>query len=167
MNEVLDALTREPGVRHALLVAPDGVLIAAAQPGVDEALAASVAALAAGWMQGIERDLDPLAWGVPSRAVMRAQRGGLILLAAHHAILAVVLERGAAPRELRLPMEAAAARLARHRRRPADSAPDDPPAAAGLRTPREAFPGACPSPPGGTGWLDRTGDSVPESSRNS
>ena len=167
MNEVLGPLTREPGVRHALLVAPDGVLIAAAQPEADESTASSVAALAAGWMQDIGCVVDPLAWGAPHRCVMRAQRGGLILLVAREATLAVVLERGAAPEELRLPMEAAAARLARHFDRPATAPRRDALALAGTEQPRESFPGPCPSPLEGAGQLDRTGASLPESSRKS
>jgi predicted regulator of Ras-like GTPase activity (Roadblock/LC7/MglB family) len=165
MNEVLESLTREPGVRRALLVASDGVLIATCGLEADPHVAGSVAALAAGWMQDIRRAVDPMAWGAPCRCVMRAQRGSLVLLAAHDAILAVVLERGAAPEELRLPMEAAAARLGRHRDRPAPSMRRIEPALVAAEQPREPFPGTRPSPIRGAGNLKGTGDVFPESRR--
>lgn len=130
MREVLEPLARVPGVRCAVMVSADGVPIAVqgcASPrakerdplrfaGSPEDLTA-FAGLAAGWLNEIRRAVDPLTWDPPQRVVLRAQRGTLVLLTTRGAILAVVLDRGMAAEELRLPMEAASARLQRMLRR--------------------------------------------------
>ena len=137
MKQVLEPIVRIPGVRIAALVTPDGVPITVhgerrapkkAQPGdasardddstpsdgADDSQAR--AALATGWMGDVNRAVAPLSWDAPSRLVLRAARGTLIVMQAPGAILLVVLDSGMRAEELRLPMEGAVARMQRHLR---------------------------------------------------
>ena len=179
MKEVLEPLSRVPGVRYALMVSADGVPIAVQGSttsrveegdsmqfsGSSEDLMA-FAGLAAGWLNEIRRSVDRLTWDPPQRVVLRAQRGTLILLATRGAILAVVLERGMAPEELRLPMEAASARLQRMLRRTEPEEP--PPPTTQRRAPRLTL--SAPHPPAplpltAVERADRASNEVPERSR--
>lgn len=120
MKQVLEPLALIPGVRMALLVSHDGVPVVVRGRGSDDGgvdLSAqsgeSLAALAAGWLNGITRSLAPQSWDAPQRVVLRAARGTLIMLAAPGAVLLVQLARGASSEDLRLPMESAVARMQR------------------------------------------------------
>ncbi|MCE9595858.1 MAG: roadblock/LC7 domain-containing protein [Planctomycetes bacterium] len=119
MIEVLDPLSKIPGVRLAVLVAPDGVPVCVRgkhaeepQDGTREDID-SLAALATGWHCELARAVAPLSWNMPQRVVLRAARGTLVMLAVPGAVLVAICDRGASPDELRLPMEAAVARMQR------------------------------------------------------
>lgn len=127
MKHLLEPLARVPGVRCALLVTPDGVPIsihaerakrtAEESEGPDAAEDVSaLAALATGWTNEVQRATAPLSWGAPQRLVLRAARGTLCIVEAPGALLVVVLESGALPEDLRLPMDATVGRLERHLR---------------------------------------------------
>jgi len=172
LKDVLDPLTRIPGVRCALLLSADGVPIAVSHGEGGTAKPANDAerceptddldafcGLAAGWYGEVHRAVDPLAWDRPSRISMRCARGTLVMQGGERAILAVLLRRGAVSEELRLPMEAAVARLERNRRRgmaerQMTEMNDGPPG---------IFPGVSRSPQG-TGADVRTQNEVPETS---
>ncbi len=122
MMEVLEPLAAIPGVRVALLVSPDGVPVivrgrkvagGSSSANDVEDNADSLAGLAAGWLQGLTSSIAPLGWTAPARVVMRAARGTLIMLHAPGSALLAVLEPGSSAEELRLPMEAAVARMHR------------------------------------------------------
>ena len=130
MRKVLEPLGHVPGVRRAMLISRDGVPIvtlqgAAAKTGepstagwhdsADDANA--FAGLATGWLTEVQRAVDPMSWNTPVRLVLAAARGTLILLVSERATISVELERGMAAEELRLPMEAALARMQRALRR--------------------------------------------------
>jgi predicted regulator of Ras-like GTPase activity (Roadblock/LC7/MglB family) len=181
MREVLEPLARVPGVRCAVMVSADGVPIAVhgrdagiPDEGEQSSLGTSAedinafAGLAAGWLNEIRRAVDPLTWDPPQRVVLRSARGTLILLSTRGAILTVLLDRGMAPEELRLPMEAASARLMRLLRRSELAEP--PPATGGRRSPgtrRSPNPTRGLSP--GSRRADEEGqsvhDTIPEASR--
>lgn len=124
MIEAIEPLGTIPGVRAVVLVSPDGVpvVVHGAQPyrrqGESELSFAndnpeSLAGLAAGWFGGVGAALRPLSWDSPTRAVLRASRGTLVMTHAPGATLLVVLDPGGSPDDLRLPMEAAVARMER------------------------------------------------------
>jgi predicted regulator of Ras-like GTPase activity (Roadblock/LC7/MglB family) len=127
MREVLDPLAHIPGVRLAALVSPDGVPIATARAtrNTGEATATidqdeqlnSYAALAAGWLAEVTRSALHQSWDVPTRAVLRATQGTLVLHHAPAAIVFAVLERGVPYEELRVPIDGAIARMQRMLRR--------------------------------------------------
>lgn len=139
MKEVLEPLSQVPGVRLAVLILSDGVPVVApgrgqrnAEPrgaGNGFAELEAAAGLCVGWLAEITRSVGPLSWEPPERAVLRAARGSLILRRVGDVILLVVLEAGLAPEELRLPVEAAAARLGRVLRELAEPVPAPLPAA--------------------------------------
>jgi predicted regulator of Ras-like GTPase activity (Roadblock/LC7/MglB family) len=182
VKEVLEPLARVPGVRFAVMVSADGVPIAvqgsaSKQPedtestergGSPEDLNA-FAGLAAGWLNEIRRAVDPLTWDPPQRVVLSAQRGTLILLSTRGAILAVVLERGMSAEELRLPMEAASARLLRMLRKSGFA--EEPQPKADRRSPRLGSPPApsqgppAPLPAPAADGRERVNNEVPEASR--
>jgi predicted regulator of Ras-like GTPase activity (Roadblock/LC7/MglB family) len=133
MRKVLEPLGHVPGVRRAMLISRDGVPIvtlqgAAAKAGESSAAgwqdsaddANAFAGLATGWLTEVQRAVDPMSWNTPVRLVLAAARGTLILLVSERATLSVELERGMAAEELRLPMEAALARMQRALRRRED-----------------------------------------------
>jgi predicted regulator of Ras-like GTPase activity (Roadblock/LC7/MglB family) len=151
MIRVLEPLAQIPGVRMALLVAPDGVPVVvrgkaaeidADAEGPDSILsgetADSLAALATGWLGELSRLVAPLSWDAPQRVVLRAARGTLVMVNAPASVLLVILDRGMAPEELRLPMEATVARMQRILRSmgSAERRPNDPRAS----TPDPALP---------------------------
>jgi predicted regulator of Ras-like GTPase activity (Roadblock/LC7/MglB family) len=123
MKEVVEPLTQIAGVRLAALILSDGVpvvspgrgLRAGASRGAGNGFAdlEAAAGLCVGWLGEIARAVGALSWDPPERAVLRAARGSLILRRCGDVILLVVLEAGLSPEELRLPVEAAAARLQR------------------------------------------------------
>lgn len=124
MKRILEPLAQIPGVRMALLVAHDGVPVVvknasenAGEGSPEAALAGetaeSLAALAAGWLSELERSVGPLSWGAPQRVVLRAVRGSLVMTHAPGALLLVIVDPRMSPDELRLPMEAAVARMQR------------------------------------------------------
>jgi predicted regulator of Ras-like GTPase activity (Roadblock/LC7/MglB family) len=122
MMQVLDPLTKTPGVRLAVLVAPDGVPVcvrgkSAQNDSNDPELAGedaeSLAALATSWLTDLARSVAPLSWNPPQHVVLRAARGTLVMLAVPNAVLLAICDRGASAEELRLPMEAAVARMQR------------------------------------------------------
>ncbi len=129
MKEVLDPLTRIAGVRKALLVSEDGVPIAARDsidaelsgrgsgpnPSTDDVDALS--GLAVSLMGDLRRAIDPLTWDAPRYVVLRAAHGTLAIMQSPGSLLLVILERGLQPEDLRVPMEAAVARVQRVLRR--------------------------------------------------
>ncbi|HTF89648.1 MAG TPA: roadblock/LC7 domain-containing protein [Planctomycetota bacterium] len=120
MKRILEPLAQIPGVRMALLVAHDGVPVMiknatdSVAPDSAEAVAPeSLAALAAGWLNELERSVGPLSWGSPQRVVLRAARGSLVMIHAPGALLLAIVDPRMSPDELRLPMEAAVVRMQR------------------------------------------------------
>ena len=126
MKAILDPLALIPGVRMTALISEDGVPIVTARGAgrtqqededpqnidQDEVLN-SFTALAAGWLMEISRAVGQLAWSAPSRVVLRATQGEMVLQKAPGAVVLVVLERGVTAEELRVPMEGAIARMHR------------------------------------------------------
>lgn len=121
MIEVLEPLTRIAGVRCAVLVSPEGVpVVARGQLAREGALESAVddnpdalAGLAASWLSGLSSSVAPLSWEAPRRVVLRASRGTLVLSTVTGAILLLLLDTGVSAEDLRLPMEAAVARMKR------------------------------------------------------
>lgn len=142
MKEVLEPLASIPGVRTAVLVTSDGVPIAVQgdvgrqeeEPDpIDEPQSLStreartpnaeriddsdrlnaLAGLGTSWLGEIARTIAPLSWGAPDYMVLRAARGTLMVMQAPNSILLVLLEGGMLAEDLRLPMEAAVARMQR------------------------------------------------------
>jgi predicted regulator of Ras-like GTPase activity (Roadblock/LC7/MglB family) len=119
MKAALGPLAALQGVHLAMLVSQDGVPIVVRgetrQSGGKERIedAEVLAALAAGWIADLARATAPISWAAPRHIVLRASRGTLIALQVPRALLVVVLGGGMQPAELRLPMEAAVARLQR------------------------------------------------------
>ena len=129
MKRILEPLAQIPGVRMALLVAPDGVPVVvknAADPAAEGSLEAafavataeSLAALAAGWLGELERSIGPLSWSSPQRVVLRAARGSLVMTHAPGSLLLVIIDPRMSADEMRLPMEAAVVRMHRLLRPP-------------------------------------------------
>jgi len=122
MISVLEPLVKIPGVKVALLVGTDGVPVVARSKnangnqgevdGIDSNTDA-LAALASGWLGEMTRAVAPLSWTAPTRVVLWASRGTLIMSLAPGAVLLVVLDRGIRSEDLRLPMGSAAARIQR------------------------------------------------------
>jgi predicted regulator of Ras-like GTPase activity (Roadblock/LC7/MglB family) len=119
--EVLEPLTRIAGVRCAVLVSPDGVPVVARGKLVREQTLESavddnpdaLAALATSWLQGLTNSVAPMSWEAPQRVVLRAARGTLSMCTVTGAILLLLLDTGVSAEDLRLPMEAAVARMKR------------------------------------------------------
>ena len=126
MIHILEPLALIPGVRVAVLVTQDGVPVAMRgrvalqgqapagerRQAIDEDVG-SLAGLATSWFDEVARAGGLLSWEPQRRAVLRAARGTIVMLGAPGAVLLVVLEPGASADELRLPMEAAVARMHR------------------------------------------------------
>ncbi len=179
MKKALEPLTAIPGVRRAMFFSHEGVPIVTVEaprrpPAGDAEMhqwvdsaedQSAFAGLAAGWLNEIRRTVDPLSWEAPARIVLQASRGTLILLVLERAILSVELERGVAPEELRLPMEAAEARFYRHLRR---KGPEVAVAEAENEQPQGIFPGGEGTPAdGGQGMNEQARNEVPEATRDS
>jgi len=119
MKWVLDPLVATPGVRLALLATQDGVPIAwrgnLRGPGDarDAEELAGIAALAAGWIEELGASVGAMTWTAPDRIEMCASGALMIAARARGALLLVVAERGVAPEDLCLPVDAAVARLER------------------------------------------------------
>jgi len=176
VKSVIGYLARIPGVRFAAIISPDGVPIACQGRVCDEEgtagggelgaaeQAGAFAGLSAGWLNELKRTVDAVTWDAPRRVVLRAQRGTLCMLSVENAIFTVILERGMDAEELRLPMEAAAARLARLLGREHTQENEVARPAAG-DSPPGLFPGNGPSPSPRAAPIDRTGRGIPEASR--
>jgi len=135
VREVLDPLAHIPGVRVAALISPDGVPIATAQAVRDDANSAAIdydatlnshTALAAGWLAEVTRAAQQQSWSAPTRAVLRASHGTLVLHHAPGAIVLAVLERGVPYEELHVPIEGVIARMQRVLRRASQPEPPAP-----------------------------------------
>lgn len=143
MKEVLEPLASIPGVRTAVLITNDGVPIAVqgdvgrregegeiereapqslstreerrpnAERIDDSDRLNALAGLGTSWLGEITRTIAPLSWGAPQYMVLRAARGTLMVMQAPNSILLVLLEGGMLAEDLRLPMEAAVARMQR------------------------------------------------------
>jgi predicted regulator of Ras-like GTPase activity (Roadblock/LC7/MglB family) len=138
VKNLIEPLTRIPGVRTAALVTTDGVLMAmhtaggsrdgseargpenaasSDRSGTDAALdPQALAGLATSWTGEVARAVTALSWSPPRHLVLRAARGTMIVCEAPGAILCVVLDSGMQPEELRLPMGVTIARMQRHLR---------------------------------------------------
>lgn len=179
MKHILDPLSGVPGIRRAMLFSPDGVPIVSMsrrvagggggqeRDWVDSAEDTNAfTALAAGWLTEIRRSVDPLSWDAPRRVVLEASRGTLVLLLTKRATLSVELDRGMTPEELRLPMEAAVARLGRHMQRDDDKRVPVMSSAENEKPPG-IFPGHEGAPADGQGMNESTMNEVPEATRDS
>ncbi len=125
MKGILDPLALIPGVRMTALISEDGVPIVTARgasrtqeegdpQNIDhDDVLNSFTALAAGWLGEISRAVGQLSWSAPSRVVLKATQGEMVLQKAPGAVVLVVLERGVTAEELRVPMEGAIARMHR------------------------------------------------------
>lgn len=115
MKEVLEPLVAIPGVRLAALATPDGVPIASCVPAgeASDEDPQALAALVSGWLASLGPALGLASWDFGQRAVLRGSRGTLVVRHAGAALLLAVLEPGTSADELRLPLDAALARLAR------------------------------------------------------
>lgn len=134
MKEVLDPIIRIAGVRKVVLVSDDGVPIAVQNAFDDEDFAGggwgssaddleALSGLAVGLVSDMRRSIDPLAWDPPQYVVLRAAQGTMALMRSPGSLLLVILERGMQPEDLRVPMEAAVARVQRVLRRSASNPP--------------------------------------------
>jgi predicted regulator of Ras-like GTPase activity (Roadblock/LC7/MglB family) len=177
MKNLIEPLTRIPGVRTAALVTTDGVLMAMHTSGsggrggsdstdpenaasgersaLDAALdPAALAGLATSWTSEVARAVAPLTWPAPRHLVLRAVRGTMIISEAPGALLCVVLDSGMQPEELRLPMGVTIARMQRHLRdiaqRSQRTAAESEPAEAAAQPKTDRSSGGIPSeePPG-------------------
>lgn len=165
MKQLIEPLTRIPGVRTAALLSKDGVIIAMhrsadsrqrgpqrpqrSDAATEEGGAGdasldpnALAGLATGWISEITRAVAPLSWQTPTHIVLRAARGTMIISDAPGAVLCIVLESGMQPEELRLPMEVTVARMQRHLRDMGQrsSSASDASGAAATAQPRAALP---------------------------
>ncbi len=124
MKRVLDPLAHVPGIRRAVLISKDGVPITHIQSAQVAERSEEVhrdtaddlsafAGMATGLLTEVHRSVDPMSWEDPERLVLSGARGTLVLHVTERVTLAVELERGMAPEELRLPMESVLDRLRR------------------------------------------------------
>jgi predicted regulator of Ras-like GTPase activity (Roadblock/LC7/MglB family) len=111
----LESLSRLPGVEFVLLISHDGVPIAHAGGTSESAHEASLAALAASWLNDVGQAVAPLGWRAPDRICLRAARGTVVLRHSESACLVVCLGREAAPEDVRLSMDGTLARIERAR----------------------------------------------------
>jgi len=142
VKEVLEPLANIPGVQTAVLVTNDGVPIAVEgrmegdeepqeEVAPPQTLSAheprtpvagrigdsdrhnALAGLGTSWLTEITRTIAPLSWDAPQYMMLRAARGTLMVMQAPNAVLLVLLDGGIRSEDVRLPMEAAVARLQR------------------------------------------------------
>jgi predicted regulator of Ras-like GTPase activity (Roadblock/LC7/MglB family) len=124
MIELLEPLSRVPGVRLAALVTEDGVPVAVpgcagnldlpgGPSGTNGEQIDGLAAGAIGWLSELTSACGGLSWRAPERVVLRAARGTLLMQRTAGAILLTILDPGLDPEELRLPMDGVAARIQR------------------------------------------------------
>ena len=129
MIRSLQPLTELPGVQLVMFVSEDGVpiaipgraAVAASAPLVVEGSKErgredAIAAVATGWLREIREALGQASLREPQRVVLRGTRGTLVMQRARGAVLLLLLVRGLAPEEVRLPMDATVARLTRTQR---------------------------------------------------
>ena len=91
----------------------DGLQLAGDGNGHDLGREDAIAAVATGWMHEIRSAVGQASWHEPQRIVLRGLRGTLVMQRARGAVLLLLLSRGLAPEEVRLPMDATVARLNR------------------------------------------------------
>ena len=131
MRELLEPLTRLPGVRQVAAVSTDGVpLIVLERAGRNGEFAErsqqegpklsgqridplSFGALAAGWSEELARAVAPLSWDAPWRLAMIASQGTLVIQQGPGAMVLIVLEPGTPPDTLSIPLDGAVARMER------------------------------------------------------
>jgi len=125
--KALRPLTELPGVQLVMFVSEDGVPIAVPGQGGPHALDPieddgrglgredAIAAVATGWLREIQQGVAQASWHEPQRIVLRGARGTLVMQRARGAVLLLLLSRGLAHEDVRLPMDATAARLDRNR----------------------------------------------------
>ena len=128
MISALQPLTQLPGVQMVMFVTEDGVPIAVPGNACEEdgglgfvgddgqnlGREDAIAAVATGWMREIQQGVGQASWHEPDRIVLRGVRGTLVMQRARGAVLLLLLSRGLAPEEVRLPMDATVARLNRN-----------------------------------------------------
>ena len=133
MRHVLEPLAKMPGVRLAMLVTLDGVPIVIhgerrasrredkngtgrrrSDFGIQSTDDMQAwAALGTTWLRDVVRTGAPLSWSAPTRGVLTAARGTMIVLQGPGAVLLVVLDAGMSAEDLRLPMAGTVVRMQR------------------------------------------------------
>ncbi|MFT5287992.1 MAG: putative regulator of Ras-like GTPase activity (Roadblock/LC7/MglB family) [Planctomycetota bacterium] len=118
MIAALENLLAVPGVSFVMLTSPDGVPIVTPgdQGGASSAGLGSedaLAALTSVWFSEVAQHTSQLSWNQPTRAVLRASRGTLVLQHLRNAVLLVLLARGTEPEDVRLAMEGTVGRIDR------------------------------------------------------
>lgn len=116
MKEVLLPLTQMPGMKQVLVIGMDGLLMESSSVlGAEEDFRSheAASALVLGWVKETEAHLEQSSFEGPSRFVLRGSRATLVVCRGPNVWLAVWLEPGALPEDLRVPMEAALGRIAR------------------------------------------------------
>ena len=88
MKGVLDPLVVLPGVRRALVIGADGLLLGAVGA-FDRSLDPDAfAAQLVGWVVEVERAIDPMAWSTPEQLVLEGSHGAVLLQRADRAWIA-------------------------------------------------------------------------------
>jgi predicted regulator of Ras-like GTPase activity (Roadblock/LC7/MglB family) len=170
VKEVLEPLASIPGVQTAILVTSDGVPIAAEgkmegdqavepEPEQPQTLSTreprapraariedsdghnALAGLGASWLAEVTRTIAPLSWDSPQYMMLRAARGTLMIMQAPNAFLLVLLDGGVRAEDVRLPMEAAVARMQRVLRGIGKPSEDKEPAGVSPASSESAQPG--------------------------
>lgn len=133
MRTVLDPLTALAGVRRALVIGEDGLLLEAAGHFESSLPPDSYAAQVVAWVVEATRAIAPLAWDAPEQLVLEGAHGAVLLRRGPGAWVAVEVSQGTSLAELTIPLEAAAGRLERLLR--------------GLEAPSAPLPSRAPRPP--------------------
>lgn len=111
VQEILDALGREPGVRGALLVTRDGLCALNRSRGLPQA--DTFSAMCAALVGAAEAALAEWNESAPARVTVETPGMGLVLVGIDaEVVLVAATERGAQHDKLRPHVDAAAARLA-------------------------------------------------------
>ena len=116
MKQVLKPLAQVPGLRQALVIGQDGLLIhslAGAAGGIGPVQHDVICALVLGWVRDLETSFGPLSWEAPERLVLQGSKATLVVCRGPQVFLAVWLEPGTLADDLRVPMQAALGRIAR------------------------------------------------------
>ncbi|MBL6721409.1 MAG: roadblock/LC7 domain-containing protein [Planctomycetes bacterium] len=132
MRTVLDPLIALAGVRRALVIGADGLLLEAAGHFDPSLPPDSYAAQVVGWVVEASRAIAPLAWDEPEQLVLEGAHGAILLRRGPGSWVAVEVSQGTSLAELTIPLEAAAGRLERLLR--------------GLETPNAPLPSRAPRP---------------------
>lgn len=147
MKRALESLAQVPGVQSAMATTEDGVPIASAgrspiAGGAESESDEALAALTMGWVNELRIATGLLSWDAPARVVLRCARGSIVLRRMRGAVLMTVLGRGANPEDVRIAMDAAAARIERSaHQRPRDAADAGGRALPSIDHPPGALPG--------------------------